>query len=126
MKIKGMKIILGTVMVFTLCAVFVITLKYANSFTEYEIHINDGKPSEFALNRTAVKSYDDIPYSENYVLKLENNFISVYGNSGERIYSEPITHSQMLSHNDIIELEQHGMYFSDRSQLIEILNYLNS
>lgn len=116
----------GFVMILSIIAVFIITLRYANSFTEYEITEDDTIQTKLALQRTKAKSHDDIPYAESYLLNLENNNVFVYNNSGELIYTEPLSYPEMLSPNDIIELEQHGMFFSDRSQLIEILNYLNS
>ncbi len=116
----------GLIMILSVLTAFAITLRYANNFTEYEISQDDTTKSKYALQRTIAKSHDDIPYAESYLLNLENNDIYVYSNSGELIYTESLSHSEMLSPNDIIELEQHGMFFSDRSQLIEILNYLNS
>ena len=58
MKNHSVKIILGTVMIFTVFVAFIMTLKYANSFTEYEIQKYDNLSSADALNRTSLKLID--------------------------------------------------------------------
>ena len=68
---------------------------------------------------------DGLPYSKSYVLRLQDGQICVYNADNEIIYSEKAS-AEMLSDDDIQELEREGLTLTARSEVMELLSYLKS
>ena len=69
---------------------------------------------------------EEIPYSPFYRMYLENMNISVTDIDGNSVYTSRIKDKSALTQTDIKQLETDGMYFTARSELVEILCYLVS
>ncbi|MGN1122647.1 MAG: hypothetical protein ACI4RV_09795 [Eubacteriales bacterium] len=111
------------------CLVGALSYVFINSLVKYEV----SPPQKDTASLTGsteenirAESPEDIPEAEGYTLFLENGSICVYNDRGERIYREENAAIHALSPSDIAELEQDGMKFAARSEVIEILNYLRS
>ncbi len=67
-----------------------------------------------------------IPDSDKYTLFYDGTKLIVYDASGTSVYQQTAPILDMLSEADKTELEREGLVFFSRSEVIEMLYYLNS
>ena len=122
------KTILAAVCAASVLVIGTLAYVFIGSIVEYEVVIPESGEVRVGGTDTGVRvaSPEDLPESDGYTLFLENGKLCVYNSRKEKIYCDENTAPDVLSDADIAELEQDGMYFAARSEVIEILGYLKS
>ena len=77
-------------------------------------------------NVPAVTSLADLPDCAFYTLRLQGETLTVYGNQNRPLYRISSFSNAMLSEKDITELERDGLRLTSRSEVLELLAYLES
>ena len=110
-------------------AVSILSYKYADALTEYELSkdaLNE-KQSIYSDSAEYITNIpEDIPASECYRVKLINGHICVYDIDGKNIFRTAHLNTRIFTAEDIKHLERNGLIFTVRSELVEMLNYLSS
>lgn len=113
---------------FRLCCVAAIFVLGTASFLSYERLIRYEAYSvktDNATKESDIASPSELPLSEYYVLRTDGTSLLLYDAAERLIYKQTLTHS-MLSENDKKELERDGIRLASRSEVLEMLSYLNS
>ena len=77
-------------------------------------------------NVPAVTSLADLPDCAFYTLRLQGETLTVYGDQNRPLYRISSFSNAMLSEKDITELERDGLRLTSRSEVLELLAYLES
>lgn len=122
---KKVKLCLVACVVATSLAVAGVTA-YLNAERLVSYEISDSEVTKGVTPPTP--AYDtalDIPECTEYTMYLIDGKICVYSD-GVLLCSESFTDTSRLTSGDLAELEEDGISFAARPDVIEMLNYLNS
>lgn len=82
--------------------------------------------SRTLITSLAVTSLADLPDCAFYTLRLQGETLTVYGDQNRPLYRISSFSNAMLSEKDITELERDGLRLTSRSEVLELLAYLES
>ncbi len=115
------------IVISTIATVGFISYRYAEKIVSYDFEKNVIKSNTYTKvsGEEYNENIDEIPVSEFYTVKIINGEISVSDANLNIVYRTKIDISAFTS-SDLKQLEQDGIKFTARSELIEILNYICS
>ena len=95
----------------------------AENFIKYEPEATTSKAPE-NVTVTVNGIPEEIPDSDYYRMYLSDSFITVLDSNNTAVYRSQINDVSAFTEKDLYQLETDGIYYTVRSELVEVLNYI--